>query len=174
MTILCSVHCFGEYLCRICKMQNNIRKVAFRDYSGPLSYIFYLFLCVFIYCIRLSLLPFESIVYHYTIQIFLWNGLQNNNEKIKNFFFFVVTKLWIRRVHLLHWLSCKLNNYFRLWKISGLISIVYLEIIVEHLLLLNRKFPKSLVQIKTFSHKTVWDLKLKGCYSLMEEKFIEY
>lgn len=46
-----------------------------------------------------------SVVYHYTIQVFLWNGLQNNNQKIKNFFFFAVTKLGIRKVHLLHYIA---------------------------------------------------------------------
>lgn len=50
-------------------------------------------------------------------------------------------------------LGCKLNNYFRLWKILCFISVVYWEIIVEHLCLLNRTFSKSLIQTKIFSTK---------------------
>lgn len=50
-----------------------------------------------------------------------------------------------RKVHLLHWLSCKLNIYFSLWKISVFISIVHLEIIKEQWCPLNKKFPKRLV-----------------------------
>lgn len=110
MTILYSVHYFAEYLHKTSNAKQYHMKVAVKYYSGPLSYMFYLFLCAYI--LHRNKLTFGSIMYIIQSKYFCKTDYRIITKRLDFFLFFggdktmnemKICKVEVRRkVHVLH------------------------------------------------------------------------